>query len=160
MDSRYWIPGSWSVEPGFRIPIVRGITDSLRRIFRIPKPRIPDSTTKICWIPDSTSQNFPDAGIWNPLLGREVTLSGICVPSKDTACTVNSLPLFELYIGQYFEKKFLILENNVVRKSRTSEVLSQLKAKPSGHPLQISTKFGTFYSFPKDGISFSTTLFS
>ena len=65
---------------------------------------IPDSTTKICWIPDSISQNFPDSGIRNPLVGREVTLSGTCVPNKNTSCTVNSLPLFELYIGKYFEE--------------------------------------------------------
>ena len=54
----------------------------------------------------------------------------------------------------------LILENDLIIKCRIAEVLSQLKAKPSGHPLPISTKFGTFYSLPKDGISFSTTLFS
>ena len=49
---QYRIPDSLCAEPGFRIPIVCGITDSLRRIYRIPKPRISDSTTNICWIPD------------------------------------------------------------------------------------------------------------
>ena len=63
LDSGFLVSGTW-------------IPDSLRCIFRVPKPRIPDSTTKNCWIPDSTSQNFPDSGIRNPLVGREVTLSG------------------------------------------------------------------------------------
>ena len=54
------------MEFGFRIPIVRGIPDSLRYIFRVPKPRIPDSSSQNLMIPES--------GI--PLLGREVTLSG------------------------------------------------------------------------------------
>ena len=48
-DSSYWIPNSLKVGLGFRIPIVRRIRDSLT-----------------C-IPDSTSKNFPDSGIWIPL---------------------------------------------------------------------------------------------
>ena len=36
-DSKYWIPDSLSVELGFRIPIIVG--------FRIPKARIPHSTS-------------------------------------------------------------------------------------------------------------------
>ena len=46
-----------------------------------------------------------------------------------------------------FWKKILILENDLVIKSLISEVLSQLKVKPSGHPLPISTKFGNFIHF-------------
>ena len=46
---------SLSVELGFRIPIVNGIPDSLS-CSCIPdsKSRIPDSTAKICWIPNFT----------------------------------------------------------------------------------------------------------
>ena len=82
-----------------------------------------------------------------------------CIPSNKTSCAVNALPLFELYIGKYFETKYWY-ENDLIIRSWVSEVLSQLKANPLGTPLPISTKFGTFYLFPKDGISFSTTLFS
>ena len=42
-DSRYWTPDPLLVEFGFRIPIVRGIPDSLSCI--------PDPTAKIRWIP-------------------------------------------------------------------------------------------------------------
>ena len=48
-NSSYWIPNSLKVGLRFRIPIVRGIRDSLT-----------------C-IPDSTSKNFPDSRIWIPL---------------------------------------------------------------------------------------------
>ena len=48
-DSSYWIPNYLKVGLGFRIPIVSCIRDSLT-----------------C-IPDSTSKNFPDSGIWIPL---------------------------------------------------------------------------------------------
>ena len=44
-DSRYWETDSLSVERGFRILIVSGIPDSWV-VFRIPKPRIQDSTAK------------------------------------------------------------------------------------------------------------------
>ena len=53
LDSGLGIPDSLSVEIGFHIPIVTGITDSWVE-FRIPKPRISDSTNK----------DFPDSGIW------------------------------------------------------------------------------------------------
>ena len=55
---RYWIPESLLMELGFQTPIVCRI--------RIPGPRVLDSTRKICWIPDSTSKNFPDSGIQIP----------------------------------------------------------------------------------------------
>ena len=38
-------------------------------IFRIPKPRIPNSKSKISWIADSTTKNFPDSQIRIPSLG-------------------------------------------------------------------------------------------
>ena len=47
----YWIPDSLSVEPGFRMPIVNGISDSLTCI--------PDSKAKDL---EFTSKNFPDSG--------------------------------------------------------------------------------------------------
>ena len=137
------------MEPAFRIPIASGIADSLRCIFRIPKIRIPDSTTKICWIPDSTSQNFPDFGIWNPLLGGEVTLSdNLRTKQEYLLYSKLSSTIWTLH-RKIFWKKLLILENDLVIKSRISEVLSQLKAKPSGHPLPICTKFGRFIHFLK-----------
>ena len=48
VDFIYWIPDSFSVELGFRFPIVRGILDSLNWT-----PRVPDSTSK----------NLPNFGI-------------------------------------------------------------------------------------------------
>ena len=39
--------------------------------FWIPKPMIPDFTTKSLWIPDSTGKNFPEFGIQNPLHGTK-----------------------------------------------------------------------------------------
>ena len=43
---------------GFRIPWA---------VHRIPKPRKPDSTAKLCWIPNPTSENLTDSVIWIPL---------------------------------------------------------------------------------------------
>ena len=79
-DSSHWIPNSLSVELGFRIPWAT---------FQIPKPRIPDSISKLSLILDSTSRNFPDyriqipysltsrfqpegcpAILWTPIFGR------------------------------------------------------------------------------------------
>ena len=40
-------------------------------VFWIPKPMIPDFTTKSLWIPDSTGKNFPEFGIQNPLHGTK-----------------------------------------------------------------------------------------
>ena len=148
------------MELWFRIPIVCRITDSLRCIFCIPKPRIPDSTRQICLIPDSTSQNFPDSGIRNPLLGREVPLSGnLRTKQEYILCSKLSSTILNLH-RKILWKKILILENDLITKSRITGALCQLKAKPSWRPLSISTKFDTFYLFPTDGIGFSTILFS
>ena len=49
------------MELGFWIPIASGIPDSLRGVFRIPKPRIPESTSKI----------FPDSAITDSLTWGE-----------------------------------------------------------------------------------------
>ena len=46
-----WVPDSQPVELGLRIPIVSGIAWISWAVFKISKPRIPDSTT----------QNFPDS---------------------------------------------------------------------------------------------------
>ena len=71
---RFWIPRrgfrnilcQWNLD--FRFHIVSGIPDSLRCI-PDSKPRTPNTTAKICWIPDSTSKireswksNLPDSG--------------------------------------------------------------------------------------------------
>ena len=146
------------MELWFRIPIVCGITDSLRCIFRIPKPRIPDFRTKICWISNYTSQNFSDSGIRNPLLERQITLSGnLRTKQEYLLCSKLCSTIWTLH-RKIFWKKILIMENDLVIKSRISEVLSQLKAKPSGHPPSNLYQIWQFYAFP--GISLSTTLFT
>ena len=62
-DHRYWIPirlGQWNLDFGFQ----------KLAVFRIPKPWIPNSTSKISWIAHSTTKNFPDSRqIRIPLLG-------------------------------------------------------------------------------------------
>ena len=78
-----WIPDSLSVEPGFRMPIVNGISDSLTCIpdskakdLEFTSKNFPDSgfheqkfpgfwisRAKISWFPDSTSKNLPDSGL-------------------------------------------------------------------------------------------------
>ena len=76
MDSGFQVLDSsfceWNLDSGFqslvglRIPCV---------IFRIPKPKIPDSTSKTFPISDSTSIYFPDSGI--PYMNRHsVSLLG------------------------------------------------------------------------------------
>ena len=67
LDSGLGIPDSLSVEIGFHIPIVTGITDSWVE-FRIPKPRISDSTNK----------DFPDSDIWSDNLTEAV------IPTNNT----------------------------------------------------------------------------
>ena len=49
----------WNLDSGFQSLVGFPI---LKAVFRIPKPRTPDSTGKISRIPDSTSKNFPDSG--------------------------------------------------------------------------------------------------
>ena len=81
MDFEFQVLDSLSLELGFRIPIVKGISDSLTCIpdskaqesgshnsnfpdskFQQPKiSRIPDSKSKISRIPDSTSKHFTDS---------------------------------------------------------------------------------------------------
>ena len=69
-ESLVGFPIPWAV---FHIPKPR-ISNSGAKIpqaklngFRIQKfSRIPDSEAKICWIPDSTSKNFPDSGFRIP----------------------------------------------------------------------------------------------
>ena len=77
LDSGFWIPlcgfqipitgfQSLSKEIGFRIPKFAGFRIPWA-VFRIPKPRIPDSTSKFSQILDSTSKNFLHSGIRIPL---------------------------------------------------------------------------------------------
>ena len=75
-DYNYWIPvfvsRTWLLDSGFQLIVG----------FRIPKPRSPDSTSKIFRVPDSTSKfshildstskNFPDSAIhymWRAAIG-------------------------------------------------------------------------------------------
>ena len=144
-----WIP--WDLYSifqslGFRIPNVRGISDSLRCIFRVPKPRIPDSTTKVCWIPDSTSQNFPDSGIWNPLLGREVTLSGN-LPTKQEYIPCSKLS-WTIHWKIYW-KKILILENDLIIVSNLRSVKSVESSTLWTPPFQSLPNLARFIHFPK-----------
>ena len=61
-NSTPWIPDlfQWNLDSGFQSLVGYRIPWAA---FRIPKNRILDSTASICWIPDSTSKNFPDSGI-------------------------------------------------------------------------------------------------
>ena len=94
-ESLVGFPIPWAV---FHIPKPR-IRNSEAKIpqaklpgFRIQKfSRIPDSEAKICWIPDSTSKNFPDSGF-------RIPDSGLRIPS-DWA-TFNS-QIRNLYIYLY-----------------------------------------------------------
>ena len=81
MDFEFQVLDSLSLELGFRIPVVTGISDSLTCIpdskahesgsytsnfpdskFQQPKiSRIPDYKSKISRIPDSTSKHFTDS---------------------------------------------------------------------------------------------------
>ena len=51
-NSNYWIPdlSQWNLDPGFQLLVAFWIPTA---VFRIPSPRIPDSTDK----------NFQDSGI-------------------------------------------------------------------------------------------------
>ena len=58
----------WIPRRGFRILCQRSLDSGFQStvrfqipwaVFQIPKPKILDSTAKICWIRDSTSKNFP-----------------------------------------------------------------------------------------------------
>jgi len=71
-DCKYWIWDSLSVEVGFRIPIVGGIPVSFSCISNC---KIPGFQAKNSWIPNSTSQNFPDSGIQIPLYGTIMNAS-------------------------------------------------------------------------------------
>ena len=59
LDSR-----SFSVEMGFRIPVVSGSLDSCSSVFRISRSRIPDATGKNFQDSRFHMQNFP--GFRNP----------------------------------------------------------------------------------------------
>lgn len=67
--SRYWIPDSLSVKPGFRIP----------------KPRIPDYT-----------KHFPDSGIRMPLHGATDHFSNLL--AHDTGMTLFTISFIHIYI--------------------------------------------------------------
>ena len=106
----------------------------------------------------SEEKFFSDSGIRNPLLERQITLSGnLRTKQEYLLCSKLCSTIWTLH-RKIFWKKILIMENDLVIKSRISEVLSQLKAKPSGHPPSNLYQIWQFYAFP--GISLSTTLFS
>ena len=96
---QYWIPDScqWNLDSGFESLVGFWIPYA---VFRIPKPRIPDSTIKISPIPDSTSKNFPDSGIRITLHGLKSLLilstQTISVILEQNACTHY---LCSLWIG-------------------------------------------------------------
>ena len=71
-DSRYWIPDSLSVELGFWIPIASEIWVPRAEV-RIPKPKIPeDSTRNISLIlsPQANISQIPESGFPYMALGR------------------------------------------------------------------------------------------
>ena len=64
-DSIYWIPDlfQWNLDSGFELLVGFRIPTP---VFRIPRPRIPDSTSK----------NFPDSGIRIRLKGANALVYG------------------------------------------------------------------------------------
>ena len=74
-DSIYWIPDlfQWNLDSGFELLVGFRIPTP---VFRIPRPRSPDSTSKISKIPDSKCKNFPDSGIRIPLQGGNALVYG------------------------------------------------------------------------------------
>ena len=68
------ILSQWNLDSGFQSFVGLRIPWDVYSIFQSLGFRIPQKN--ICWIPDSTSQNFPDPGIRNPFLWWEVNLSG------------------------------------------------------------------------------------
>ena len=54
----------WNLDSGFQSLVAFWISWA---VFRIPKPRTPDSTANFSKIPNSTSKNFEDSGIQIPL---------------------------------------------------------------------------------------------
>ena len=106
----YWIPDSLSVEPGFRMPIVNGISDSLTCIpdskakdLEFTSKNFPDSgfheqkfqgfwisRAKISWFPDSTSKNLPDSGLHEQKFpGFRISRAKI---SRISDCTSKNFP--------------------------------------------------------------------
>ena len=81
-DPRYWIPirlGQWNLDFGFQSLVV----------FRIPKPWIPNSTSKISWIADSTTKNFPDSQIRIPSLGARHMNESIAAAISENVREIN-----------------------------------------------------------------------
>ena len=68
MDSSIW---QWKMNSEFQSLVRFRIA---RTIFRIPKTRILDSTSKFCRTTDSTSKNFLDSGILDYRIWGEVTV--------------------------------------------------------------------------------------
>ena len=74
--TRFWIPGQWNLDSGyqsfagFRIPWAE---------LRIPKPRIPDSTSNI----------FPNSGIGLPNMGRQLAFYGSMEGNPDSGMREN-----------------------------------------------------------------------
>ena len=78
-NSRYWIP-FFLVELGLWFPMVSGILDSLSCV---PNPnfRILDSTSKLPWIPNSTSKYFLDSLTWGVVYIRNCKGGWGCGPT-------------------------------------------------------------------------------
>ena len=80
-DSIYWIPDlfQWNLDSGFELLVGFRIPTP---VFRIPRPRIPDSTSKNFQDSGFQMQNFPDSGIRIPLHGAidSITIMFRCLP--------------------------------------------------------------------------------
>ena len=68
-DSRYWILDRWNLDSGFQSLVELRIPWA---VFRIPKSRIPDSTTKV----------FPNSGMRIPLHGAILVLAEQAIAVK------------------------------------------------------------------------------
>ena len=66
-----WDSGFNAVDSGFSVSGNLHSGSQSLAAFWIPKPMIPDFTTKSLWIPDSTGKNFPEFGIQNPYMGQK-----------------------------------------------------------------------------------------
>ena len=141
-DPRYWIQDLTSVDSGFQKFCFPGLRIP-RRVFRILKSRIPDSTSKYfldsgfhkqvlpgfripqastSWIPDSTSKYFLDSRF------HKQVLPGFRIPQANTSW----IPDFGLpYKGRSkaTAKKFLLSNVKPVFPFQASKLASRFKVR-------------------------------
>ena len=113
-DSRQWIPDSLSVELRFWIPIVTGFRIPWA-VFRIPKPKIPDSGILVPLHGvsfDSESNNIQQSSFFQSVSSKYESTSNFRRTSKRVcfkiaASNVNSLSAYIDEIRILLDDKFL-----------------------------------------------------